>query len=145
MNTNAAIVLFLLVISGLIWAGTQSNDPSWTGNANRCVGECYDTWKAENGGSIAAIERSKQEALAAASPEALGEKYYGQCIACHGGNGEGGIGPKLQGQAGSDIAAKLTAYRNGEARGAQSAMMWPVAKSMADADIDNIAAYISSL
>ena len=38
MNTNAAIVLFLLVISGLIWAGMHSNDPNWTGNANQCVG-----------------------------------------------------------------------------------------------------------
>ena len=114
MNTNAAIVLFLLVISGLIWAGMHSNDPNWTGNANQCVGECYENWKAENGGSIADIERSKQAALAAASPEALGEKYYGQCIACHGGNGEGGIGPKLQGQAAADIAMKLTAYRNGD-------------------------------
>ena len=112
MNTNAAIVLFLLLISGLIWAGMHNNDPNWTGNANQCVGDCYDNWKAENGGSIADIERSKQAALAAASPEALGEKYYGQCIACHGGNGEGGIGPKLQGQAAADIAMKLTAYRN---------------------------------
>ena len=67
MNTNAAIVLFLLVISGLIWAGMHSNDPNWTGNANQCVGECYENWKAENGGSIADIERSKQAALAAAS------------------------------------------------------------------------------
>ena len=40
---------------------------------------------------------------------------------------------------------KLTAYRNGEERGAQSAMMWPGAKPMADADIDNLAAYLSSL
>ena len=39
----------------------------------------------------------------------------------------------------------VTAYRNGEERGAQSAMMWPVAKPMADADIDNLAAYLSSL
>ena len=66
-------------------------------------------------------------------------------MACHGGNGEGGIGPKLQGQPGSDIAMKLAAYRSGEQRGGQSAIMWPVAKPMADADIDNLAAYISSL
>ena len=145
MNTTSAIVLFLLVISGLIWAGVQSNDPSWSGNTNQCKGECYDNWKAENGGGIAEIERIKQAALAAASPSALGEAYYGQCVACHGGNGEGGIGPKLQGQPDSDIVMKLNAYRAGEERGAQSAMMWPVAKSMADADINNLAAYISTL
>lgn len=145
MNTNLAVAFFLIVVSGLIWAGTTQNDPSWTGNRNVCVGECYEAWREANGGGIAAMEQAKQEALAAASPEALGEKYYGQCVACHGGNGEGGIGPKLQGQAAADITAKLTAYRGGEQRGAQSAMMWPVAKPMSDDNIKNLAAYISSL
>ena len=92
-----------------------------------------------------ANEQALQAALAAASPEALGEKYYGQCIACHGSRGEGGIGPMLAGQAAADIVAKLTAYRAGEERGAQSAMMYPVAKPMTDADLDNIAAYVASL
>ena len=145
MNTNAALALFLIITTGLIWAGTQSNDPSWTGNKNQCVGECYEDWKAGNDGGIAAIEQSKQAALAAASPEALGEKYYGQCIACHGSRGEGGIGPMLAGQAAADIVAKLTAYRAGEERGAQSAMMYPVAKPMTDADLSNIAAFVASL
>jgi cytochrome c553 len=40
---------------------------------------------------------------------------------------------------------KLTAYRAGEERGAQSAMMYPVAKPMTDQDINNIAAYVSDL
>ena len=139
MNTNVIVAGFAIAITAIIWVGTTTNDESWTGNRNVCVGECYQEWKAENGGSIADIERVKQEALAAASPEALGETYYGQCIACHGGNGEGGIGPKLAGQAISDISGKLTAYRAGEARGAQSAMMWPVAKPMTDDDIGNLA------
>ena len=81
----------------------------------------------------------------AASPAALGEKYYGQCIACHGNRGQGGIGPMLAGQASDDIVAKLTAYRAGEERGAQSAMMYPVAKPMTDADIENLAAFVSGL
>ena len=51
----------------------------------------------------------------------------------------------LAGQAAADIVAKLTAYRAGEGRGAQSAMMYPVAKPMTDADINNIGAYIVSL
>ena len=145
MNTTLLIAAFVVVVSGLIWAGTQSNDADWTGNRNQCVGECYEDWKAANGGGIAYVETAKQVALAAASPAALGEKYYGQCIACHGSRGEGGIGPMLAGQPGSDIVAKLTAYRAGEKRGAQSAMMYPVAKSMTDADIDNLAAYVSAL
>jgi cytochrome c553 len=145
MNTNVALALFLVIITGLIWAGIQSNDPSWTGNKNQCVGECYEDWKEANGGGVAATEQAKQAALAAASPEALGESYYGQCVACHGANGQGGIGPQLQGQAAADIASKLTAYRSGEQRGSQSALMWPVAKPMSDSDIDNLAAYISSM
>ena len=138
MNTTSLIAAFVVVVSGLIWAGTHSNNADWTGT-QPVRGECYEDWKAENGGSIAAVEEAKQLALAAASPAALGEKYYGQCIACHGSRGEGGIGPMLAGQADSDIVAKLTAYRAGEERGAQSAMMYPVAKPMTDQDIGNLA------
>ena len=138
MNTSSIIAAFVVVVSGLIWVGTQSNDKDWTGNRNQCVGKCYEEWKATHGGGIAEVEGAKQIALAAASPAALGEKYYGQCIACHGSRGEGGIGPMLAGQASTDIVAKLTAYRAGEERGAQSAMMYPVAKPMTDADIENL-------
>ena len=145
MNTTGLVAAFIVIVSGLIWVGTHSNDAEWTGNRNQCVDECYDDWKATNGGGIAEVEQAKQVALAAATPAALGEKYYGQCIACHGGRGEGGIGPQLAGQATADIVAKLTAYRAGEERGAQSAMMYPVAKPMADRDINNIAAYVSGL
>lgn len=145
MNSNIALTLFLVIVSGLIWAGISNNDPNWTGNKNQCVGECYEAWKEAHDGGIAATEQAKQAALAAASPEALGESYYGQCVACHGANGEGGIGPQLQGQAAADIAMKLTSYRGGEQRGAQSALMWPVAKPMSDDDINNLSAYISSL
>ena len=60
MNSNFAILLFMLVISGLIWTGMQNNDPSWTGNKNQCIDEWYADWKAENGGSIADVERVKQ-------------------------------------------------------------------------------------
>ena len=61
MNSNFSIFLFMLVISGLIWAGMHNNDPSWSGNKNQCIDECYADWKAENGGSIADVERIKQE------------------------------------------------------------------------------------
>ena len=145
MNTNVIVAVFTIAVTAIIWFGTTRNDASWTGNRNVCVGDCYETWKSENGGSIADIERTKQDLLAAASPEALGEKYYGQCIACHGGNGEGGIGPMLAGQTAAVITDKLTGYRAGEARGAQSALMWPVAKAMSDSDIANIAAYVGTL
>ncbi len=145
MNTNAIVLVFTLAVSGIIWASTSQNDPSWSGNNSQCMDECYDNWKAENGGGIAELEQAKQTALAAASPEALGKAYYGQCVACHGGGAEGGLGPRLQGQAAADIADKLTIYRSGETRGGQSGLMWPVAKPMSDDDINNLAAYISAL
>ena len=145
MNTTSLVAAFIVVVSGLIWAGTHGNNADWTGNRNQCVGACYEDWKANNGGGIAGTERTKQAAMAAASPQVLGEKYYGQCIACHGSRAEGGIGPTLAGQATSDIVSKLTAYRAGEERGAQSAMMYPVAKPMSDTNIDNLAAFISSI
>ena len=145
MNTTSLVAAFIVVVSALIWMGMHGNNADWTGNRNQCVGECYEQWKADNEGGIAEMEQVKQAALAAASPEALGEKYFGQCIACHGGRGEGGIGPMLAGQTANDITAKLAAYRAGQERGAQSAMMYPVAKPMSDDDIDNVAAYVASL
>ena len=144
--SNAKIIVPIFIGAAVLLIGARSI--SWESNhppVGKCVGECYEDWKAENGGSIAAVEEAKQLALAAASPAALGEKYYGQCIACHGSRGEGGIGPMLAGQADSDIVAKLTAYRAGEERGAQSALMYPVAKPMTDQDIENLAAYVSDL
>ena len=145
MNSNVVGLIFLVSVSAVIWYGMTHNNPEWTGNQNACVGECYAEWQEANGGTIAEVEAEKQAALAAASPEALGKTYYGQCIACHGGGGEGGIGPQLAGQANEDIVSKLTAYRAGEQRGGQSSMMWPVAKPMTDDDINNLAAYVTSL
>ena len=38
MNTTTLVAAFIVVGSGLIWIGTQSNDADWTGNRNQCVG-----------------------------------------------------------------------------------------------------------
>jgi cytochrome c553 len=145
MKTTSIIAAFVVLVTGLIWMGTSANDASWTGNKNQCVGACYEEWKAAHEGGIARFEANKQAALASASPAVLGKQYFGQCVACHGGQGEGGIGPQLAGQDSSEIVSKLNSYRAGEERGAQSAMMYPVAKPMSDADIDNLAAYIGTL
>jgi len=56
MNTTTLVAAFVVVVSGLIWVGTQGNDADWTGNRNQCVGDCYENWKAENGGTIAEVE-----------------------------------------------------------------------------------------
>ena len=61
MNTNVIVVAFTIAVTVIIWLGTTNNDKSWTGNRNVCVGEGYEAWKEEKGGSIADIERVKQE------------------------------------------------------------------------------------
>ena len=58
MNTSSIIAAFVVVVSGLIWVGTQSNDTDWTGNRNQCVGKCYEEWRATHGGGIAEVEKA---------------------------------------------------------------------------------------
>ena len=90
-------------------------------------------------------EQERSAELAEVKASALmGEAYYGQCIACHGTEGQGGIGPRLYGRAKTEITAALRAYRSGEAIGSQSTMMWPVRKPMTDQDIEHLADYISN-
>jgi cytochrome c553 len=83
-----------------------------------------------------------QVAVADALP---GQAKYAACSACHGGNGEGGIGPMLAGQSVEYIVGRLTSYRSGEQIGAQSALMWGQAANLSDADISDLAEYISTL
>ena len=58
--------------------------------------------------------------------EIIRDKWV-QCAACHGPEGQGGIGPTLAGQSADDIIDKLMAYKRGETVGAQSALMCPQA------------------
>jgi cytochrome c553 len=109
-----------------------------------CSGDCYAEWREETGG-VAALAAAKAEAEASASPAELGKTTYAGCVACHGAQGQGGVGPQLAGQSTADIAGKLTRYRNGETLGAQSNLMWAQATQLDDADIDNLAAYIATL
>ena len=65
------------------------------------------------------------------------------CAACHGAQGQGGIGPKLQGQSADDIIGKLLHYKMGHEIGPQSAMMWPTAKALTEGEIGLIGVYIA--
>ena len=65
------------------------------------------------------------------------------CAACHGPQGQGGLGPKLQGQTADEIISKLLAYKAGEQLGPQSMMMWPTAKQLTEGQIGTIGVYIS--
>ena len=80
----------------------------------------------------------------ALAPADQGKRLYPVCAACHGGKGEGGIGPALAGQTSDAIASKLAAYKAGETIGAQSALMWGQAAGLSEEDIANLAAYIST-
>ncbi|GKT11339.1 MAG: cytochrome c [Thiomicrorhabdus sp.] len=81
----------------------------------------------------------------AAGDAAAGKAKFGMCVTCHGAAGEGGVGPKLAGQAASDIVSKLTDYKAGKQRGPMTSMMAPMAAGLTDADVQNVAAYVSSL
>ena len=79
----------------------------------------------------------------AAAP--AGAAKYAACSACHGAQGQGGVGPMLAGQSATSITESLTAYRNKEQRGAQSALMWGQAAALSDQDIQDLAEYIETL
>lgn len=74
-----------------------------------------------------------------------GKTKYASCAACHGAQGQGGAGPKLAGQPASAIEKKLTAYKNKQQVGPQSALMWGMAGALSADDIKNIAAYTATL
>jgi len=80
-----------------------------------------------------------------AQDAAQGKAKYVSCVACHGVNGQGGVGPKLQGQKSEVIVKKLTAYKNKQQLGAQSQLMWGIAGGLSPADINNIASYTATL
>ena len=82
---------------------------------------------------------------AQAQDAAQGKAKYASCAACHGAQGQGGVGPKLQGQKAEAIEKKLTAYKNKQQVGPQSQLMWGIAGGLSPADIKNIAAYTATL
>ncbi|BCN93805.1 cytochrome c biogenesis protein CcsB [Thiomicrorhabdus immobilis] len=84
-------------------------------------------------------------AAAQAGDATAGQAAFATCVGCHGAAAEGGVGPKLAGQAPADIVAKLHAYKAGEQVGPMTSMMAPMAAGLSDADMENIAAYVASL
>jgi cytochrome c553 len=84
-------------------------------------------------------------ATAQAQDVAAGKAKYGACVACHGAQGQGGMGPKLAGKPASEIEKKLTAYKNKQQVGPQSALMWGISAGLSPADIKNLAAYTATL
>ncbi len=72
--------------------------------------------------------------------------FQSKCASCHGMQAQGqGMFPKLAGKSVEEVTSKLKAYRAGEQVGPQTSMMAPMAQGLSDADIANVAAYVSGL
>ncbi|GKT11728.1 MAG: cytochrome c [Thiomicrorhabdus sp.] len=84
-------------------------------------------------------------ATATAGNAEAGKSVFATCVGCHGSAAEGGVGPKLAGQAAADIVSKLNDYKAGKQRGPMTSMMAPMASGLSDTDVANIAAYVSTL
>lgn len=137
----ALAVLFLFVMLNFAQSGMSANNAP---SVHNCSGECYEAYVAANG-NIIDQQRAAAEAAASASPAELGRQAYASCQACHGANGQGGVGPSLQGHDVAFTVTALTAYKNREVRGPQSSVMWPSAESLSATEIENLAAFIESL
>lgn len=81
------------------------------------------------------------QAADAAAGKAMAAKV---CVACHGANGisSNPVWPNLAGQKDQYLIQQLKAFRDGTRK---NALMSPVAKTLKDADIANLAAYYSGL
>lgn len=97
--------------------------------------------------AVAALGMLAGASVAVAGDAAAGKAAYASkgCSGCHGANAEGNDAlkyPKLAGQAAGDIQTKLADYKSGKVvNGTMNAM----AAMLSDADMANVAAYVSSL
>jgi cytochrome c553 len=85
--------------------------------------------------------------FASAQDVAAGKAKSATCAACHGADGKAimPIYPNLNGQNAAYLKIALKAYKNGERKAGQAAIMAGMAAGLSDADIDNLAAYYASL
>ena len=95
---------------------------------------------------ITAIAGALLSTGAIAADAAAGKAKSGVCAACHGADGNSMVPmyPKLAGQHAPYLEAALKAYRDGLRSGGNAAIMAPMAKSLSDADIADLAAYFST-
>ena len=77
--------------------------------------------------------------------ELPGKALYAGCVACHGAQGSGGIGPTWAGKSHEYIMGRLMAYKAGEKIGPQSNMMWSQASMLSEKEIHQVTEYIETL
>lgn len=80
----------------------------------------------------------------AAGDAAAGKAKAGTCAGCHGANGvsPNPMWPNLAGQKAPYLVKQMKAFKAGTRN---DPMMAPMAKPLSDADMENLAAYFSSL
>ena len=132
--------IFLVCFAGTIAVAYDNLEYKGAPRNSACYGQCYVDYVALNGTTVE-IERKKQ-LLAQADEFSDIRSLWAGCAACHGQEGEGGIGPTLAGQSETDISTKLTTYKNGGMIGSQSALMWGQAAMLSENDINTIAKFI---
>ena len=82
--------------------------------------------------------------MASAGDAAAGKEKSATCVACHGADGisPNELWPNLAGQKEAYIIKQLKAFKDGSRK---DPMMSPMAAPLSDEDIENLAAYFSSL
>ena len=93
---------------------------------------------------IAIVALCMNSSMALAGDAAAGKAKAAACGTCHGMNGvsTNDIWPNLAGQKAGYLMAQMKAFRDGQRK---NPMMSPMAAPLSDTDIENIAAYYSSL
>ena len=81
------------------------------------------------------------------SDVAKGKDLSSSCVACHGDNGISlnPVWPKLAGQNPKYLAAQLHEFKKGPDGGRNNAVMYGIAMTLSDSDIDNLSDYYASL
>lgn len=83
----------------------------------------------------------------AAGDAAKGKEKSAVCVACHGADGNtttAPIYPKIGGQNFEYMVNAIKAYKSGDRKGGNAAVMAGMAAPLTDEDINNLAAYFSS-
>ena len=134
------ILIICLVMIGTIAMAYERLEYKGVPRTTSCTGECYAEYVAING-TPTEIEMKKQ-ALAATDEFSSIRSLWAGCAACHGNEGQGGVGPMLAGQSADDIINKLTIYKNRGQIGAQSALMWGQAGMLTEQEIETIGKFV---
>ena len=134
------ILTICLAMKGTIAMAYNNLEYKNVPRVHGCTGECYAEYVALNG-TPAEIEQKKQ-ALAQADEFSSIRSLWAGCAACHGNEGQGGVGPMLAGQSAKDIINKLTIYKNRGQVGAQSALMWGQAAMLTEQEIETIGKFV---